>query len=72
MCKKFLFVLMVLGLFLAPAVHAANIVWVSDAYDERPDSVPDDQAAADFLVSLGHTVDYQIASFGNGSGRPRS
>ncbi len=66
MCKKFLFVLMVLGLFLAPAVHAANIVWVSDAYDERPDSVPDDQAAADFLVSLGHTVDYQIASFGNG------
>ncbi len=67
MSKKLIFLCMALGLCLAPAVQAANIIWVSDAYDERADGIPDDQAGADFIASLGHTVDYQRgASFGNG------
>jgi hypothetical protein len=66
MHRKLIFLGVVLALGLAPAVQAAKIIYVSDGYDERPDNVPDDQAAVDFMVSLGHTVDYQRVGFGNG------
>jgi hypothetical protein len=69
MHKKLIFLGVMLGLCLVPAAQAANIIYVSDGYDERPDNVPDDQATVDFLVSLGHTVDYQRVGFGNGTWR---
>ena len=66
MSKKLVLLCAVLGLCLAPAVQAAKIIYVSDGFDERVDNIPDDQAAVDFLVSLGHTVDYQRIGLGNG------
>jgi hypothetical protein len=69
MHRKLIFLGVVLGLCLVPAAQAAKIIYVSDGYDERPDNVPDDQATVDFLVSLGHTVDYQRVGFGNGTYR---
>jgi hypothetical protein len=69
MFKKPLLFCVVLGLCLAPAVQAAKIIYVSDGYDERVDNTPDDQGTVDFLVSLGHTVDYQRVGLGNGTWR---
>jgi hypothetical protein len=67
MLKRFVLFCLVLGLFLAPAVQAANIIWVSDRYDEKVDGVPDDAAAVAFLESQGYTVDYK-AGPANGNG----
>jgi len=59
MCKKFVLLCMVLGLFLTPTVQAANIVWVAGAHDDNDDGAADDQGWVDFLTGLGHTVDFQ-------------
>jgi len=45
---------------------APNVIWVSDAYDDKPDGVPDDQGWVDFLKAQGYNVDYQYVGLGNG------
>ena len=45
---------------------AANIIWVSDAYDDNADGEPDDQPWMDLLEANGYTVD---ASFRNQEAR---
>jgi hypothetical protein len=67
MCKRFIYLVVALGLCLAPAAQAAKIIWVSDRYDEKVDGVPDDAAGPDFLTSQGYTVDYR-AGASNGDG----
>ncbi|MFH1882892.1 MAG: LamG-like jellyroll fold domain-containing protein [Planctomycetota bacterium] len=42
---------------------AANIVWVSDGYDDNGDGAPDDAAWVDLLAAQGHTVDYSIGNW---------
>ena len=45
------------------AIKAANIIWVSDAFDESGDGKPDDQAWVDMLKERGYTLDYaKVAS----------
>jgi hypothetical protein len=67
MSKKLVFFFLVLSFWLVPSVNAANIVWVSDGYDELVDNLPDDHGWVDFLEAQGYTVDYtQGASFGDG------
>jgi hypothetical protein len=67
MYRKSLYSLLVLVFCLASSLSAANIIWVSDWYDERVDGVPDDYAWIDFLEAQGYTVDNQpAASSGNG------
>jgi len=67
MSKKLVFLCAVLGLCLAPAVQAAKIIFVSDRYDEKVDTVPDDAGWVDFLSAQGYTVDYK-AGPANGNG----
>ncbi len=44
-----------------------NAIWVSDAYDEKPDGVADDQGWVDFLKGQGFNVEYRKgAAAGNG------
>jgi hypothetical protein len=44
-----------------------NVIWVSDAYDDKPDGVPDDQGWIDFLKGQGFNVDYRMGpALGNG------
>ncbi|UCG55978.1 MAG: hypothetical protein JSU70_14030 [Phycisphaerales bacterium] len=65
MWRKLLFLALVIG--IASSAQAANIIWVSDRYDELVDQIPDDKGWVDMLEAQGHTVDYQEgASFGNG------
>lgn len=68
MAKKFIFtVVLLLAFSLNCPLKAANIIWVSDAYDERVDGIPDDQGWVDLLVAQGYNVDYtKGASLGNG------
>ncbi len=67
MYRRIIYFVLVLAFCLASSVEAANIIWVSDWYDELVDGVPDDQAWVDFLEAQGYTVDNQEApSFGNG------
>ena len=58
MCTKLVLVVLALGYVLVPAVEAANIIWVSDAFDESGDSIPDDQLWVDMLKTQGYNVDY--------------
>ena len=44
----------------------ANIIWVSDGYDDNADGASDDLPWVDLLEAQGHTVDYQIITIGNG------
>ena len=53
MHKKCVFLMVLLGLLLSPASYAANIIWVAQAYDTDGDGTQDDQAAEDFVRSLG-------------------
>ncbi len=43
-----------------------NVIWVSDAYDDKPDAVRDDQSWIDFLTAQGFNVDYRMVAPGNG------
>jgi len=59
--------ILALAFCLASSATAANIIYVSDAYDERVDSIPDDQGWVDLLVAQGYNVDYtKGATLGNG------
>lgn len=58
MCTKLVFVVLALGYVLLPAVEAANIIWVSDVYDQSGNGAPDDQAWVDMLKAQGYTVSY--------------
>ena len=49
-----------------PASAAMDIIWVSDAYDNKGDGAPDDQAWVDLLSDQGHNVDYQMVGLGDG------
>jgi hypothetical protein len=45
----------------------ANVMWVSDAYDDKPDGIPDDQGWIDFLQGQGYNVEYRKGpALGNG------
>jgi len=48
--------LLVLFACLAPALHAANIVWVSDQIVNSTTGALPDQAFVDLLAAQGHTV----------------
>jgi hypothetical protein len=44
-----------------------NVIWVSDAFDDKADGVRDDQPWIDFLTSQGFNVDYRMGpALGNG------
>jgi FlaG/FlaF family flagellin (archaellin) len=44
-----------------------NVMWVSDAYDDKPDGIPDDQGWIDFLQGQGYNVEYRKGpAMGNG------
>ena len=74
MCKKskircggLIYFVLVLSFCLTSSVQAANIIWISDDYDELVDGIPDDHGWVDFFEAQGYTVDYtEGASFGNG------
>jgi len=67
MAKKLVLTCMVLGMCLAPAVQAANIIWVSCRYDNNNDGVADDVGWVEFLRAQGYTVDYREGpALGNG------
>ena len=59
MHSKVVSLMLLLGLLLCPASQAANIIWVSQAYDTDVDGVQDDLEAEDFVRSLGHELDVQ-------------
>ena len=65
--RKLFYFFLVLSFCLVSSVNAANIIWVSDGYDELVDGLPDDHGWVDFLEAQGYTVDHtEGASFGNG------
>ncbi|MHC4105913.1 MAG: PA14 domain-containing protein, partial [Planctomycetota bacterium] len=67
MSKKLVCFFLVLSFCFVSSGNAANIIWVSDWYDELADGVPDDQKFVEVLEGHGHTVDNQEApSFGSG------
>ncbi len=48
-------------------LNGANIIWVSDAYDDKKDNIRDDQGWIDFLTAQGYKIDYRMGpAFGNG------
>ena len=59
MQRQIVLLMVLLGLLLCPVSHAANIIWVSQAYDTDVDGVQDDLEAEDFVRSLGHELDVQ-------------
>ena len=59
MCKKLIYLVLVLAFYLASSVHAANIIWIAGIQDDNGDGSPDDQAWVDLLEAQGHTVDFQ-------------
>lgn len=60
MSKKITFLVVVVSLYLAMTVQAANIIFVSDQYDDSGDGIPDDQAWVDLLIAKGYKVDYTM------------
>jgi hypothetical protein len=66
MCRKFMFLALLLVFALMSSAHSATIIWVSDAYDDNADGEPDDQGWIDMLEANGYTVDL---SFRNMEGR---
>jgi hypothetical protein len=62
MCKKLIYLIssvLVLALFLASPVQAADIILVNEALDMDGDGIQDDQLLIDWLVAEGHFVDAQ-------------
>ena len=67
MCKKLVYLALLLVISLASSIPAANIIWVSDQYDELVDQMPDDFAWVELLEANGHTVENTAgAGFGDG------
>ncbi len=49
------------------AAPKANIIWVSDAFDDKKDNIRDDQGWIDFLTAEGYNIDYRMGpALGNG------
>ncbi|MHC4463655.1 MAG: LamG-like jellyroll fold domain-containing protein, partial [Planctomycetota bacterium] len=58
MCKRFIFLLLVVAFGLSSSVHAVSIIWVSD--NKTPTGgVAADQAWVDLLRAEGYAVDYK-------------
>jgi hypothetical protein len=66
MIKRLMTLILALAFYLVLPANAANIIWVSDGYDDNADGVSDDLPWVDLLTSQGYKVDYQIVDFGNG------
>ncbi len=67
MYRRLIYFVLILAFCLTSSVEAANIIWVSDGYDELVDGIPDDHDCVDFLEANGYTVDNtEGASFGDG------
>ena len=67
MWKELVLPLLALGFCLLPSTKAANIVFVSDHYDELADGVQDDIGFVELLEANGHTVDNTMgAAAGDG------
>ena len=56
MGKRLLLLTVILSCAVSSAGEAANIIWVSDGFDESGDGTPDDQLWVDMLRAEGHTV----------------
>lgn len=53
--------------YMLPPAAGANIIWVSDMYDDNGSGTPDDQEWVDILEAEGYTVDYTAgAELGDG------
>ncbi len=66
MCRKLLFVVLVVGFCLISSAHAATIIWVSDNKTPTAAGVAADQAWVDLLTAQGYTVNL---NFRNKEGR---
>ncbi|MCP4607955.1 MAG: hypothetical protein GY845_04495 [Planctomycetes bacterium] len=67
MCKQSIYLVLVLAFCLTSSVYAANIIWVSDFYDDDWDGITDDQAWVELLEAQGYMVDCTMgAGVGNG------
>lgn len=67
MYRKLIFLTLAFAFCLTSLANAANIIWVSDFYDDKGDGAPDDQGWVALLEAQGHTVDYTMgASAGDG------
>ena len=60
MYRKLVFLLVLLGLSLSPAVQAANIIFVTGTRDIDADGTQDDTEWVNWLEAQGHTVDFQL------------
>jgi len=59
-CGGLVYLVLVLAFCLASPVDAADIIWVSDFYDDDGDGVTDDQGWVELLEAQGYTVDYTM------------
>ena len=67
MLKQLIVPLLALACCLLPSARAANIIWVSDSYDELVDGIPDDAGFFELLETTGHMIDNTPgAAFGDG------
>jgi hypothetical protein len=66
MTKRILTLMLALAFCLTVPVNAANIIWVSDGYDDNADGASDDLEWVSILEAAGYTVDYQINALGDG------
>jgi len=64
--NNLIYVFLVLAFCLTSTVQAADIIWVSDKYDDNGDGAPDDEGWVAFLEAQGYTVDYRAEGTGNG------
>jgi len=58
--------MLALAFCLTLPVNAANIIWVSDGYDDNADGAADDLEWVSILEDKGYSVDYQINALGDG------
>mgnify|MGYP001129213339 CR=1 FL=1 len=59
MCKKLIFLCVILACCISPVAYGANIVLVTEDVDRNGDGQQDDYELVDWLVALGHDVDVQ-------------
>jgi hypothetical protein len=57
MHRRFVLLILAMGLCFGPAAHAANIILVNETYDTDANGSQDDLGLEEFLVGLGHQVD---------------
>ena len=59
MSSKLVYFLLAVALCIAPAMHGANIIWVSGDHDDNADGTPDDIGWVEFLRASGHDVAFE-------------